>query len=338
MDTIIILTAIIAAFIITWLSGYLLIPYFKKMKYGQTILDIGPKWHKEKKQGTPTMGGIMFILGITMSFFGTIAILYWGKDGLNNDIAKAQSVKAVSVLLFALFNGAMGFFDDYLKIKKKQNEGLTVIQKFLLQVMLVSAFFTANIIAGDNSTSIKIPFYGDLELGFFYYILVGIAMIYIINAVNLTDGIDGLCSSVTFVYALVFMVILSSVKMDELTILTASLCGGMLGFLVWNFNPAKIFMGDTGSLFLGGLVTAIGVGSGMEIIMIIAAAVYIWEALTVMIQVVYFKATKGKRLFLMTPIHHSFEKRGFSETSIVLLFCFIGIVFGVVAIALQRLM
>lgn len=326
------------AFLVTWASGFLLIPYFKKMKYGQKILDIGPKWHKEKKEGIPTMGGIMFILGIAVAFVGGIALVYWNQTGISDDLLKLQIVKGVSGLLFALLNGAMGFFDDYLKIKKKQNEGLSVIQKLFLQVVLVSGYFTANILAGENSTLLKIPFIGDVNLGYFYYVLVGIAMIYIINAVNLTDGIDGLCSSVTFVYAIVFMIILSSFQMVGMTILTSAMAGGMLGFLVWNFNPAKVFMGDTGSLFLGGMVVAIGVGSGLEVLMILASAVYIWEALTVMIQVTYFKITKGKRLFLMTPIHHSFEKRGWAEPRIVLLFSSIGLVFGGISIQLVKFM
>ncbi|MCL2639017.1 MAG: phospho-N-acetylmuramoyl-pentapeptide-transferase [Oscillospiraceae bacterium] len=331
------ITVAVIALAVTALLGFLIIPALRRLKYGQTILDIGPAWHKDTKQGTPTMGGVMFIIGSLAAFGAGLAIL-WGKGfiDLAEFTGRIYFFRSVSGMLMALFFAFVGFLDDYIKVRKKRNEGLTANQKIILQIMIIAAYFTARVISGDTSTVISFPFLGQLDLWYFYYVVMGLAILYLVNAVNLTDGLDGLCGSVTLIYCAVFMVICSVLNFTELSVLATAVAGACLGFLIWNFHPAKVFMGDTGSMFLGGIVCALGIGAGAEVIMIIAAAVYIWEALTVVIQVVYFKLTKGKRLFKMTPIHHSFEISGWKETRIVLLFTVIALIAGVCAILLTR--
>lgn len=320
---------------ITAAMGLWLIPILHKLKFGQTILDIGPKWHKAKKEGTPTMGGLMFYIGITLSFIGGYIFLCLNKTISFEGIAAASAIQGISALIMALCFGFVGFVDDYIKVRKKRNEGLTVTQKVIMQVLIIAAFFTSRVLSGDTSTVIRFPFLGRLDLSFFYYIFMGLVILYLVNAVNLTDGIDGLCGSVSFIYFIAFAIITINIKMYGMTVLTVAAAGGCLGFLAWNFPPAKVFMGDTGSMFLGGLVTAIGVGTGCEVLMIIAAAVYIWEALTVLIQTTYFKITHGKRLFKMTPIHHSFEMRGWKESKIDTVFSLIAVLAGALAVALS---
>ena len=235
----------------------------------------------------------------------------------------------------ALLFGFVGFVDDLIKVKKKQNEGLKPMQKIIMQVLIIAAFFTSHIIAGDTSTVITFPFLGQIDFGIFYYIVMGLGIIYLVNAVNLTDGVDGLCSSVTLVYCAAYVVICSLLGMSEMGLVSAAAGAGCLGFMVWNLHPAKVMMGDTGSMFLGGIVTAVGIGTGTEFIMVICCAVYIWEALSVLIQMTYFKITHGKRLFKMTPIHHSFEIRGWKEGKIVAVFSLLELLACSVGILLQ---
>jgi len=324
-----------AAIILTAALGFPLIPMLRRLKFGQTILDIGPAWHKSK-QGTPTMGGFMFIAGILAASALGLTML-WRSGGISFDgYGKLKFFGAVSGMIMAVCFGFVGFLDDWIKVRKKQNEGLTVNQKLFIQTLIVAAYFTSKAIAGDRYTSIRFPFLGTPDLGYFYYIIMGLGIIYIVNAVNLTDGADGLCSSVTLMYALTFVFISNLLGLGELGIISVALAGGCIGFLFWNFHPAKVFMGDTGSLFLGGIICAVGIGARCEFAMVVASAVYIWEALTVLIQTTYFKATGGKRLFKMTPIHHSFEMRGWKEAKIVLAFSGIAAVFGAIATLLVR--
>ena len=322
------------AVIVSAVLGFALIPWLRKLKFGQTILDIGPIWHKKDKQGTPTMGGMMFIIGTVAAV--TAGLILLGMNGLlgADTLAHKELMSVISVTAGAFFFGFIGFLDDFIKVKKKQNEGLTPMQKIVLQVLVIAAFFTARVLSGDTDTAIKFPFIGSLDLWYFYYIIMGLGILYIVNAVNLTDGIDGLCSSVTFVYCIVFAVISAMLGFNGHTIVAVAAAGGCLGFLIWNWHPAKVFMGDTGSMFLGGIVAMLGVALHVEVLMVIAAAVYIWEALTVLIQMTYFKITHGKRLFKMTPIHHSFELRGWKEEKIVIVFSSIGAVCGAAAILL----
>ena len=323
-----------AAVIITAVLGFALIPWLRKLKFGQTILDIGPAWHKKSKQGTPTMGGMMFVVGTTAAI--TIGMILLAVNGLlgTDELALKDMAGVISVFAAAFFFGFIGFIDDFIKVKKKQNEGLTAMQKIIMQVLVIAAFFTARVISGDTSTVIKFPFIGELDLWYFYYIIMGLGILYIVNAVNLTDGIDGLCSSVTFVYMIAFAVISAMLGFAGYTIIAVATAGGCLGFLIWNWKPAKVFMGDTGSMYLGGMVAMLGIALHVEVRMVIAAAVYIWEALTVLIQMTYFKITHGKRLFKMTPIHHSFELRGWKEQKIVIVFSAIGAVAGTAAVLL----
>lgn len=331
----IIVTVAVAAAAVTACMGCWVIPVMRRLKYGQTILDIGPKWHKEKKQGTPTMGGLMFFIGITAAaVLGYI--LLWKNNYISFDgIGAGAALKGVSAVIMGLCFGFVGFLDDFIKVKKKRNEGLSVMQKIVMQTLIIAAYFTSKVLGGDTSTVIRIPFLGALDLSFFYYILMGLVILYLVNAVNLTDGIDGLCGSVSFIYFLAFAVITANIRLYGMTVVTVAAAGGCLGFLFWNFPPAKVFMGDTGSMFLGGLVAAVGIGSGCEVAMIIAAAVYIWEALTVLIQTTYFKITHGKRLFKMTPIHHSFELRGWKEIKIDAVFSLLAVLAGAAAIAIS---
>lgn len=342
--------AAVAAFLITWLVGIWFIPMLHKLKYGQTILDIGPKWHKEKKQGTPTMGGIMFIIAVLLSFTVGMLIHYFSDPGafISTDgmpTALQELIHSSAGFMLALMMGFMGFLDDFLKVKRKQNEGLSVIQKTILQILIIAAYFATLYLSGDTGTVITFPWGWQWDMGLLYYPVMGVAVYYIVNAVNLTDGIDGLCSSVTVVYMAAFAVISTIVGAFGHTLLAMCVAGGCIGFLMWNFPPAKVFMGDTGSMFLGGAVCALGIGCDAEVLMIIAALVYIIEALSVVIQVSVFKITKkiyhtkeGKRLFKMTPIHHHFELSKWSEVKIDLVFSLVAAVCGGGAVALAFMM
>ena len=343
--------AAVAAFIITWVAGIWFIPFLHKLKYGQTILDIGPKWHKEKKQGTPTMGGIMFIVAVFVSFICG-ALLYSAFNpsaqedaAVIDSVTKLELLRAAAGLIMAVLFGFMGFLDDFIKVKKKQNEGLTVMQKIVIQVLIIAAYFATLYLSGDTDTSIMFPWGWSLDLKLLYYPFIGLVILYLVNAVNLTDGIDGLCSSVTVVYMAAFAVISGLLGLYGHTLLAMAVAGGCIGFLMWNFPPAKVFMGDTGSMFLGGAVCALGIGCNAEVLMVIAAIVYILEALSVLIQVSVFKITKkiyhtkeGKRLFKMTPIHHHFELSKWSEVKIDVVFSLVGLVCGAIAVALAFVM
>jgi phospho-N-acetylmuramoyl-pentapeptide-transferase len=316
--------------------GFVIIPWLRRMKYGQTILDIGPAWHKNK-QGTPTMGGIMIILAAVAAFAMGIGYLF-GTDivDVSSPSGRINLFRATSGLIMAVCLAFVGFLDDFIKVKKKRNEGLTSNQKLILQVLIIAAYLTARYMSGDVSTVIKFPLLGDLDLWLFYYVIMGLGMLYLVNAVNLTDGVDGLCPGVTVVFTSTYIIICGMLGFAELQVLSAAVAGALIGFLFWNFHPAKVFMGDTGSMFLGGIVCALGIGSGTEVLMVIAGAVYIWEALTVLIQTTYFKLTHGKRLFKMTPIHHSFELSGWKETGILALFAGLTAVAGCVAVILAQ--
>ncbi len=334
-----------AAFALTWLAGIWFIPFLHKLKYGQTILDIGPKWHKEKKQGTPTMGGIMFIIAVFVSFLcGMILFGAFGGADMNGT-DRPELIRSAAGLVMAVLFGFMGFLDDFIKVKKHHNEGLTVMQKIVIQVLIIAAYFATLYVSGCARTTVTFPWGWQLDMGLLYYPIMGVIILYLVNAVNLTDGIDGLCSSVTVVYMASFAVISSMLGMFGETLLALCTAGACIGFLMWNFPPAKVFMGDTGSMFLGGVVCAVGVGCGCEVLMIIAALIYILEALSVVIQVTVFKITKkihhtkeGKRLFKMTPIHHHFELSGWSEVKIDAVFSAFALVLGAAAVLLSRVM
>lgn len=328
------------SFVAAGISGIFLIPFLRRIKFGQPIkTKDGPQWHA-KKQGTPTMGGFIFIIPVII----VPVIGYWicrlrgGFDLTEKETFNAL-YRLISVIVFSALFGLIGFIDDHTKVVRKQNDGLSPIQKIVLQVIISVGFLFALYKFGDGSTRIDLGFWSTPSLGIFYYILMIPVIIYLTNAVNLTDGVDGLCGSVTFAAMLIFTVCCAILKEQELSLFTMSLAGGCLGFLIWNFNPAKCFMGDTGSMFLGAAVTGVGLVLHKHLLLFLVALVYIIEALSVVIQVSYFKYTKkrspdhqGKRIFKMTPIHHHFEMSGFSEYKIVITFTLAGIIFGVLGI------
>lgn len=322
--------AVVLSFLISSLMGKKLIPFLHKLKYGQTILDIGPKWHKNK-QGTPTMGGIMFIVSTVFST-ALVVLMYRfvGGGNFSTDNINAMKVFVPVGLVMAILYGLIGFIDDYIKVVKKRNLGLTAKQKLVLQFAVAIAYLATLSLCGYG-TETYIPFVGMIDIGFFYYIIAAIVIVGIVNAVNLTDGIDGLDGSITFFVALFFMMISGYMGLGGVSIESAALAGGCLGFLVWNFHPAKVFMGDTGSLFLGGMVCALAFSLKMPILLIPMGIMYLVEMFSVMLQVTYFKLTHGKRLFKMSPIHHHFEMCGWSETKIVIVFSAVTVIFGIIA-------
>ena len=325
---------IIPCFLIALVAGRFIIPWLRAMKAGQTIREVGPSWHMSKT-GTPAMGGLIFIL---TTLIGTLGMGF-----------AFGSWTSALVFAFALVFGAIGFLDDFFKVKKKQNLGLTALQKLLLQLAACALYLyilsrtgnlrTKQLDGGQLAASIWVPFTSVrwffplwLYIPFTIFVIVGT-----VNAVNLTDGIDGLASGVTVPVMIFFLVTAIAMKQAELAVLPAALLGGLGGFLCYNFHPAKVFMGDTGSLFLGGAVCGLAFALDMPLILILVGLVYIVETVSVILQVSYFKLTKhfssdhqGKRIFKMTPIHHHFEMSGWSEVkiwfvfvSVSILMCFI---------------
>ena len=338
-----IITAVIGmvlAFAITGLLGYTVIPYLHKLKFGQTILDIGPVWHKNK-QGTPTMGGVMFIVGVVLAIptalsMGKILKLLEEGGIIAAFGEETRIVPMIAGIALAIGMAFVGFIDDYIKVVKKRNLGLTAKQKTLLQLLLAAAYLYTLYLGGMTQT--RLPFFGyvDISKGF-GLIFWPIALIFIYgftNAVNLTDGVDGLATSVTSVVAIFFAVVAAIMSRYPLACLVSAVfLGGLLGFLLWNRHPAKVFMGDTGSMFLGGMAVALSFMIEMPILLFFAGIVYFWEAISVVIQVTYYKKTK-KRIFKMTPIHHHYEMSGWSENKICLVFSLITFIGCSIATAL----
>lgn len=322
-----ILTFIIATvsiFVLTVVAERILIPILKSRKMGQRILDIGPRWHKSK-EGTPVMGGIGFILPtlIVMSGF----FLWKASRG-----AAADFIPLALTLAFAVANGAIGFVDDYCKLVKKQNEGLLRLQKLFLQLVIAAAYVCVMAYTGNLSTAIDLPFAGiSFDLGWFYYPIAVIILAGVVNGGNITDGIDGLASSVTAIIGIFFAVVAILAEDTSLSMNAAILIGATLGFLIYNFHPARVFMGDTGSLFLGALVIGAAVSYGNAVMGLIVSAVFILEMLSSFLQIIYFKLTHGKRLFKIAPIHHHFERCGWSEIKVVVIFSLVEVLFCVLA-------
>ena len=328
-----ILTAGIAGLVITGVLGFVMIPWLRKLKFGQTILDIGPKWHIGK-QGTPTMGGLMFIIGTVAAILLTVIT----DKLMGGDITAAGSLipsemytKLWSGILMALGFGFIGFIDDYIKAVKHRNLGLTIKQKTLLQLLVCVAYLTSLYMGMQGMPHMFVPFVGTLETGFFYWIF-GIVVIYAsVNAVNFTDGIDGLCGSVTLTAAVSIGVIAALKGLFGFSMASAALAGACLGFVLWNKNPAKVFMGDTGSMFLGGMVVALCYAIGCPVILLLVGIVYVIEGLSDVLQIVYYRVSGGKRIFKMAPIHHHFEMCGWSEKKITLVFSAVNILGGIAA-------
>ncbi len=312
---------LLLSFAITAISGKFVIPFLKKLKFGQSILEIGPKWHMNK-QGTPTMGGMMFIIGI-----GAATLL----GGM--PLMREGDFRHVLVFAFSLVFGAIGFVDDYAKVVRKKNQGLTAIQKLLLQLVATAAFLSALRYLNDIEPQIFIPFtHVTLELPWLVYLFIMMFVIVgAVNAVNLTDGIDGLASCVTIPVAVFFGILAFLASIPGAGVFASALVGGLFGFLIYNFNPAKVFMGDTGSLFLGGAVSGLAMAFDMPLILIFVGIIYIAETLSVILQVGYFKLTHGKRLFKMAPLHHHFEMCGWSEKKLCLIFTLVTVIGCIIA-------
>ena len=313
-----ILYTVLFSFAATAGIGYLLLPVLHALKAGASILEIGPKWH-ENKSGTPIMGGLMFMLS-------TVLVLL-----LNVYAVKDSSV--YFVLLLALVFGLVGFLDDFTKVRFKRNMGLTSAQKAMLQMAVSALFLYVMYRTGNMHTDLYIPFVNiSFRLHPLVYIFFAMfVMVGCVNAVNLTDGVDGLCGSVTLPVMMFFTAAAVAMGKLDLAIVPAALVGGLSAYLIYNWHPAKVFMGDTGSLFLGGMVCALAFALNMPLILILVGLIYIVETLSVILQVGYFKLTHGKRLFKMAPIHHHFEMCGWKEEKIVLTFAGITAVMCVLA-------
>lgn len=312
------LIVLVSCFALTAVLLRFIIPVLKSHKLGQMIKDIGPRWHKSK-EGTPVMGGIGFIIAI-LAVLLVITVVSWIRGTVRELVPLAFGVG------LAVANGMIGFVDDYFKLAHKQNEGLKAYQKYLLQLVAAGAYLAAMRLTGNLSLVLKIPFFklaieftGALEI--LYYLIAVILITGIVNSVNLTDGVDGLASSVTFVVAGFFAVMAFYLSYRPLGLFSGAIIGGVLGFLIYNWNPARVFMGDTGSLFLGGAVVGAAFMMNQPLVILVAGLVYVIEAFSVILQVSVFKLSgKRKRLFKMAPIHHHFEKCGWSEIKVVIVF------------------
>ncbi len=303
--------AFVLAFVITAAIGPYMITQLRRLKVGQKILEIGPKWHLNK-QNIPTMGGFMFIIGIVIAtVIMAIAAL------------PTQGIAYIAVVLaMALCFGAIGFLDDYKKVKKKQNLGLTATQKSLLQLAVAIAFISIMRYLGLVTPRLFIPFFNVyFEIPWIVYnIFMAFVIVGTVNAVNLTDGLDGLAAGVTLPVMLFFGAVAFTAGRAfglPLSVLAFACAGALCGFLIYNYNPAKVFMGDTGSLFLGAMVCGLAFAIDMPILIVPIGLVYIAETLSVIIQVGYFKISGGKRIFKMAPLHHHFEMCGYNERQIV---------------------
>ena len=328
MMTVKLISAFVMAFLFSTAFGKYYIPWLRKQKAGQEIKSNGPTWHMSKS-GTPTMGGVMFIVAIGF------VLLTVGFEGM----LKGNYVH-IFVYLFALVFGAIGFLDDWEKLKKKQNLGLTAKMKFLLQLAAALVFVLLMRQIGYLSPNLYIPFVNKVISmpEWLYFVFAAFVIVGTVNAVNITDGVDGLASGTSIPVALFFVAVtyLWGSEYLELGIFASALVGGLMGFLVYNFNPAQVFMGDTGSLFLGGAVAALAFAYDMPLILITLGVMYIIETLSDIIQVGYFKLSHGKRVFRMAPFHHHLEMGGWTgkkwkEKELFVLFTGISLVFAIIS-------
>lgn len=317
-----ILVSVLGGFVLALLLGRGLVPALRALKAGQSIREVGPKWH-QGKSGTPTMGGIVFILSSLLCI-----VTGW------HAMRETGDYKHLFVLALALMFGLIGFADDFIKVKKKRNLGLTGLQKLVLQVLAACLFLAGMHFTNALTYDLYVPFVREplvhipplVYLALSVFIIVGC-----VNAVNLTDGVDGLSSSVTIPVMVFFATTSYIYGRTTLALLPATVAGGLAGFLCYNFHPAKVFMGDTGSLFLGGMVCGMAFALDMPLILILVGIIYLCETLSVILQVTYFKLTHGKRIFKMTPIHHHFELCGWKEEKIVFVFTAITLIMCVLA-------
>lgn len=319
------LSSALLVFVLTAVGVRILLPRLQRLHAGQTILEIGPSWHKSK-EGTPTMGGLAPIAATLLG--GSVLCIYAHAQGL-----EGEALGFLLALLYALGNGLVGMVDDATKLAKKRNLGLTPPQKLLLQSTLALAYLALLRIWGLSGTAYRIPFTDlHLELGWAWYPLSLLFLLWFVNCANLTDGIDGLATSVASVLGLFFAVLGSVASALSISLVGGVLLGAGLGFLLYNRHPAKIFMGDTGSLFFGGLAIGGAFLWGSPLLLLLPGAVYLAEGLSVVLQVGYFKLSHGKRLFRMAPLHHHLEKCGWSEKRITLVFSLVTLLGGALAL------
>ena len=313
----VIVTGLICA-VVTGVIGYFLLPVLRALKAGQSIREVGPTWHNSKA-GTPMMGGIMFVFGTILCLLGSIPFM--------------ADFSIFYVLVLGLCFGLVGFLDDFCKLKFKRNLGLTAIQKALLQMAVSAIYLYLLYCKGILTCDVYIPF---ANVTFYLHPIVYVffamfVMVGCVNAVNLTDGVDGLCASVTVPVMVFFTAVAISMSKLDLALLPACLVGALIAYLFYNWHPAKVFMGDTGSLFLGGIVCGMAFVLDMPLILVLVGIIYIVETMSVILQVGYFKLTHGKRIFKMSPIHHHFELCGWKEEKIVIVFTSVCIVMCVLA-------
>lgn len=309
------ISALLVALAVSLALGPIAIPMLRRLKFGQSIREEGPKSH-QAKSGTPTMGGIMILIAITVA-----SLIFVG-----------GSREVWLALFITLGHGVIGFIDDFIKVVLKRNLGLKARQKLLGQILMAVALVYISITYMGGDTNLWIPVLDQtIDCGIFYYILIFFVLVGTTNAVNLTDGLDGLASGTMAVAAIAYAIICLIFGQYELAVFCMTVVGGVLGFLKYNAHPAKVFMGDTGSLALGGALAAVAVLTKTELLLIIVGGVFVVEALSVIIQVASFKTT-GKRVFLMSPIHHHFELKGWSEKKVVTVFWLCGALLSVVAL------
>ena len=313
-----ILVTVLAGGVLAGILGWLLLPVLRALKAGQSIREVGPTWHNNKA-GTPMMGGLFFIFAAILCVLGNLFVM--------------QDYTVLYVLALSLCFGLVGFLDDFCKVKYKRNLGLTSIQKALLQMAVSAIYLYLLYRQGILTCDVYIPF---VNVTFYLHPIVYIffamfVMVGCVNAVNLTDGVDGLCGSVTIPVMVFFAAAAIGMKKLDLALLPACLVAGLVAYLFYNWHPAKVFMGDTGSLFLGGVVCGLGFALDMPLILILVGFVYIVETMSVILQVGYFKLTHGKRLFKMSPIHHHFEMCGWKEEKVVIIFSLVSLVMCVLA-------
>lgn len=323
MSLVTIVLTIALAFILSALLAPLAIPYLRRMKFGQSIREEGPESH-QKKAGTPTMGGLIFLLSILVS---TLIIAYF---------TNSLTTQTVVLLLVLIGFGALGFLDDFIKVVMKRNLGLTSLQKLIGQIVIaIIAYFLLQL--GPFDTAIFIPFTTwSIDFGILYVVFIVFWLVGFSNAVNLSDGLDGLVSGTASIAFATFGILAVIYSQTDAAIFAFAVTGALLGFLLFNKNPAKVFMGDTGSLALGGALAMLSIILKQELVLLFVGIIFVVETLSVILQVISFK-TRGKRIFKMSPIHHHFELSGWSEIKVVYVFWTIGFIAALLVLVLEVL-
>lgn len=311
--------AVMAGFLISAVLGLILVPCLKKLRVGQKISIFVGETHR-KKEGTPTMGGLIFIIPTVVA---TLALILTGKIPYTSNLG--------IVLLVFLGYACIGFIDDFLSIRKGDNEGLTTYQKLFMQVLIAIGFFYIYMRSGGQTSWVVGTLHIDIEMGWLYGLFILFVLVGASNAVNLTDGLDGLAGGLSAIAFIAFSLISLMVGFEDIGIFSLILTGSLLGFLIYNTYPAKIFMGDTGSLALGGVMGAIAILTHRELTLLVVASVFVIETLSVIIQTFWVQVFH-KKVFLMTPLHHHFEKLGWQETDIVKLFWVVGLILSMAGI------